>query len=53
VSPETGIMGGDRNTVHLVTADGVEDWPEMDKTSVARELMERAARHLQATTAST
>ncbi len=24
VSEETGIMGGDRNTVHLVTADGVE-----------------------------
>ncbi len=23
VSPQTGIMGGDRNTVHLVTADGV------------------------------
>jgi len=53
VSPETGIMGGDRNTVHLVTADGVEDWPEMDKASVARELIERAARHLHATTAST
>ena len=24
VSPATGIMGGDSNTVHLVTADGVE-----------------------------
>ncbi len=21
------VMGGDANTVHLVTADGVEDWP--------------------------
>jgi phosphopantothenoylcysteine decarboxylase/phosphopantothenate--cysteine ligase len=51
VSPETGIMGGDRNTVHLVTAEGVEDWPEMDKASVARELMDRAARYLQTATA--
>ncbi len=24
VSPETGVFGGDRNTVHLVTASGVE-----------------------------
>ena len=24
VSPATGIMGGDRNTVHLITAQGVE-----------------------------
>ncbi len=28
VSPATGIMGGDRNTVHLITADGVESWPD-------------------------
>ena len=36
VSPETGVMGGDRNTVHLVTADGVEDWPSQSKDEVAR-----------------
>ncbi|MGE3915462.1 MAG: bifunctional phosphopantothenoylcysteine decarboxylase/phosphopantothenate--cysteine ligase CoaBC, partial [Hyphomicrobiaceae bacterium] len=52
VSPETGIMGGDRNTVHLVTADGVESWPEMDKAAVAEALVERAARHLANETAS-
>ncbi len=52
VSPETGIMGGDRNAVHLVTADGVESWPEMDKTSVAEALIARAADHLAKTTAS-
>ena len=51
VSPETGIMGGDRNTVHLVTADGVEDWPEMDKGAVAEALMARAAAHLRTMTA--
>lgn len=43
VSPETGIMGGDRNAVHLVTAADVESWPEMDKVEVARRLMARAA----------
>ncbi|MEZ5817952.1 MAG: bifunctional phosphopantothenoylcysteine decarboxylase/phosphopantothenate--cysteine ligase CoaBC [Hyphomicrobiaceae bacterium] len=52
VSPESGIMGGDRNTVHLVTAEGVENWPEMDKTAVARALVDRAARFLNETTAS-
>jgi phosphopantothenoylcysteine decarboxylase/phosphopantothenate--cysteine ligase len=46
VSPETGIMGGDRNTVHLVTAQGVESWPELDKIQVARRLVERAAQWL-------
>src|SRR5262249_40551551 len=43
VSPQTGIMGGDRNSVHLVTAEGVESWPELDKGEVARRLMQRAA----------
>jgi len=43
VSPETGIMGGDRNTVHLITAEGVESWPELDKTEVARRLLARVA----------
>ncbi len=50
VSPATGIMGGDRNTVHLVTARGVEDWPEMDKADVARRLIEAVASHLAKTT---
>ncbi len=31
VSPETGIMGGDSNTIHLVTRDGVENWPPQSK----------------------
>lgn len=51
VSPETGIMGGDRNTVHLVTAQGVESWAEMDKDDVATRLVQRAAEHLAATEA--
>jgi phosphopantothenoylcysteine decarboxylase/phosphopantothenate--cysteine ligase len=35
------VMGGDRNRVHLVTADGVEDWPEGSKEEVARRLIAR------------
>jgi phosphopantothenoylcysteine decarboxylase/phosphopantothenate--cysteine ligase len=37
------VMGGHRNEVHLVTADGVEDWPEGSKEEVARRLIERIA----------
>ena len=51
VSPETGIMGGDRNTVHLITAEGVESWPELDKVQVARRLIARAADWLAENTA--
>jgi len=39
VSPQSGVMGGARNTVHLVTPDGVESWPELDKEEVARRLV--------------
>lgn len=46
VSPATGIMGGDRNTVHVVTADGVDSWPDLDKVEVARRLIERVGRAL-------
>lgn len=44
VSPATGTFGGDRNKVHLVSSDGVEDWPEMRKTKVAAQLAERISR---------
>lgn len=43
VSPETGIMGGTENAVHLITDQGVEDWPRMGKGEVARQLAERIA----------
>jgi phosphopantothenoylcysteine decarboxylase/phosphopantothenate--cysteine ligase len=46
VSPETGIMGGDANTVRLVSKSGVEDWPQMDKAEVARQIIARAAEAL-------
>jgi len=57
VSPALGVMGGDRNTVHLLTrdADGVQDgngigvdikiesWPVMTKEEVATTLVARIA----------
>ncbi|MDX2204716.1 MAG: bifunctional phosphopantothenoylcysteine decarboxylase/phosphopantothenate--cysteine ligase CoaBC [Hyphomicrobiaceae bacterium] len=46
VSPHTGIMGGDRNSVHIITAEGVDTWPDLDKQEVARRLVRRAADEL-------
>jgi phosphopantothenoylcysteine decarboxylase/phosphopantothenate--cysteine ligase len=46
VSPKTGIMGGDRNTITLVTATGSEDWPTQSKEGVARMLVERIAKEI-------
>ncbi len=36
-----GVMGGDRNKVHLITADRVEDWPDMKKSEVGARLAVR------------
>lgn len=47
VSHEHGVMGGDRNTVHLVTRDGVESWPTQSKQDVARRLVSRIATALE------
>ncbi len=44
----TGVMGGDRTQVHLVTATGVEDWPSLSKDETAARLMARAADALSA-----
>jgi len=46
VSPGTDTFGGDRNTIHLVDADGIEDWPVMTKREVAARLAERIARYI-------
>jgi len=52
VSPALGVMGGDRNTVHLLTRAGaeigvdhikVESWPVMTKEQVATALVARIA----------
>jgi phosphopantothenoylcysteine decarboxylase/phosphopantothenate--cysteine ligase len=47
VSPGTGIMGGDDTTAHLVTAQGVEDWPAMSKDEMATRLVALAGERLQ------
>jgi len=43
VSPETGIMGGSENQVILVTEQGADQWPRLNKTEVAAKLAERIA----------
>ncbi len=43
VSPATGTFGGDANTVHLVSADGVESWPALSKDEVAQRLVKKIA----------
>ena len=45
VSPAVGTFGGERNTVHLITASGVEDWPTLAKGEVAMRLAGRIALH--------
>jgi phosphopantothenoylcysteine decarboxylase/phosphopantothenate--cysteine ligase len=52
VSPASGVMGGDRNTVHLLSRNGddieVDSWPVMTKQQVAVALIAHIAEHLQA-----
>ena len=43
VSPASGVMGGDRNTIHVVTRDGVESLPPQSKDEVADALVSRIA----------
>ena len=57
VSPATGVMGGDRNTVHLLTRGGtgsdikIDLWPAMTKDEVAIALVGRIAEAVEAQTA--
>ena len=48
VSPAAGTFGGDGNTVHLVTAETVEDWPQLSKVEVGQRLARRIADHFAA-----
>ncbi|MBK8457889.1 MAG: bifunctional phosphopantothenoylcysteine decarboxylase/phosphopantothenate--cysteine ligase CoaBC [Phyllobacteriaceae bacterium] len=56
VSPDSGIggaggvMGGARNRVRILSGDGVDEWPEMDKDEVARRLAGLIARMLETVT---
>jgi phosphopantothenoylcysteine decarboxylase/phosphopantothenate--cysteine ligase len=46
VSPATGTFGGESNTVHLITAQGVQAWPTLSKDRVAMQLAGAIAMHL-------
>jgi phosphopantothenoylcysteine decarboxylase/phosphopantothenate--cysteine ligase len=46
VSEGTGIMGGERNRVRIVSAAGVEEWPELGKAEVAERLASLVAERL-------
>jgi len=37
------VMGGDSNSVHIVTKDGLESWPRQGKDAVAAQLARRVA----------
>ena len=40
------VMGGESNSIHLITADGTESWPQLSKSEVARRLAEKIANAL-------
>ncbi len=48
VSRESGVFGGDNNTVQLVSASGVESWGPLSKQDVAQRLMAQLAKQLSA-----
>ena len=48
VSQESGVMGGDRNRVMIVSRAGTEEWPEMSKEEVAARLASLIAERLDA-----
>ena len=46
--PGTSVMGGDDNSVHIITADGIESWEHLPKDAVATRLIEKVAHALSA-----
>ena len=47
VSPETGIMGGNENTVTVISDAGADAWTRMTKVEVARKLAAKIAEALE------
>jgi len=43
VAPGTATFGGEENRIHLITAEGVDDWPQMTKAEVAERLCRQIA----------
>ncbi|MGF9565396.1 bifunctional phosphopantothenoylcysteine decarboxylase/phosphopantothenate--cysteine ligase CoaBC [Neorhizobium sp. JUb45] len=46
VSPETGVMGGNRNQVRIISANGIDTWPDLSKDAVAERLAALIAERL-------
>ena len=46
VSPQSGVMGGDRNMITLVQASGMETWPPQSKEEAASRLVARISQAL-------
>jgi phosphopantothenoylcysteine decarboxylase/phosphopantothenate--cysteine ligase len=42
-----GVFGADRNKVHVIGAEGSEEWPELDKHEIAARLVARIAKALE------
>jgi phosphopantothenoylcysteine decarboxylase/phosphopantothenate--cysteine ligase len=51
VAEGSGTFGGESNRIHLISAAGVEDWPSLSKTDVARRLARRIAAQLRSANA--
>ena len=47
VGAGSDVMGGESNSVHVISAAGVDSWPKLDKSEVARRLMALFATKLQ------
>ena len=46
VSSSSGVMGGDRNRVTIVSAAGADEWPDLSKDEVAERLARLIAERL-------
>ena len=46
ISKAAGTFGGVTNTVHLISRDGVENWPRLSKATVGERLAKRIAQRL-------
>lgn len=44
-----GVFGTDQNTVHLITANGTEDWPQLSKEAVAARIVSHIVKALEKT----
>ncbi|MFT9449643.1 bifunctional phosphopantothenoylcysteine decarboxylase/phosphopantothenate--cysteine ligase CoaBC [Gluconobacter japonicus] len=45
-----GVFGADRNLISLIDGNGIEEWPEMDKSAVAGKLAERISKTFESST---